>query len=114
MQFTKNTGVSQMPLGEICLERIATNEESHHRKGPLPNLSGHQINQPSNSPKGCQWPGYTTFSLDKDLESLAHPFRVDQRLKLQPRLRALRLGLSLIVDVRKFISLPERQQKSRL
>ena len=71
-------------------------------------------NQPSDSPKACQSPGYITFSLDKDLESFAHAFRVNQRLKLQPRAHAVRFGLSFIIQVRKFISLAESEQKSRL
>src|SRR5260370_27987971 len=54
-------------------------------------------------PQGLQSPGYITFSLDKDLESLAHAFRVDQRLELQPRFRTLRLTLSFIVPVHAFI-----------
>src|SRR5258708_39049573 len=54
------------------------------------------------------------LSLEQDLESFAHSFGVDQRLKLQPRFRALGLGLPLIVKVRKFISLPERHQKGSL
>src|SRR6266436_9007758 len=32
--------------------------------------------------------------LDEHLESLSHPFRVNQRLELQPRFGALRLGLT--------------------
>src|SRR6266481_3828963 len=54
------------------------------------------------------------LSLEQDLESFAHSFGVDQRLKLQPRFRTLCLGLPLIVKVRKFISLPERHQKGSL
>jgi hypothetical protein len=60
-------------------------------------------------PKPRQSPGYVTFSLDKDPESLAHAFWVDQRLELEPRFRAVCLGLSFIVEVRKFIPLRERQ-----
>jgi len=51
-------------------------------------------------------PGTPPCSLDKDLESLPIPSGGISVLSLQPRLHALRLGLSLIVDVRKFISLP--------
>src|SRR5713226_1523731 len=69
---------------------------------------------PLDSYETCQWRGRHTFSLDKDLESLAHPFRVDQRLELQPCFRAFRLRLALIIEVRKFISLPEPKQKCRL
>jgi hypothetical protein len=35
------------------------------------------VNQPSDSAKACQSPGYITFSLDKGLESLPHAFGVD-------------------------------------
>src|SRR6267143_2664902 len=104
----KTRGVPRSPSASPRMKSPTTSEEA-----PLLHLSG-TLTQPSDTPKACQWPGYTTFSLDKDLESLPHPFRVDQRLKLQARFRAVRLGLSLIVEVRKFISLPERQQKSRL
>src|SRR6266403_3973792 len=52
--------------------------------------------------------------LDEHLEPFSHPFGVDQRLELQPRFCALGLTLSFIVQVREFISLPERQQKRRL
>src|SRR5260370_11962270 len=62
-------------------------------------------------PQGLQSPGYITFSLDKDLESLAHAFRVDQRLELQPRFRTLRVTLAFIVQVREFILLPQREEK---
>src|SRR5260370_3668963 len=51
-------------------------------------------------PQGLQSPGYITFSLDKDLESLAHAFMVDHTLELQPRFRTPRLPLSFIVQVR--------------
>ena len=82
-------------------------------EGALLHLSG-TLNQPSDSPKARQTPRYITFSLDKGLESLAHAFGVDQRLELKARFRAVRLGLFLIVEVRKFIPLAEREQKSRL
>jgi hypothetical protein len=36
---------------------------------------------------------------------------MDQRLQLQPRFRALGLGLSFVVEVGKFVSLPQRQEK---
>src|SRR5260370_32491861 len=49
-----------MPLGEICLECIATNEESHQRKGPLPNLSGHQISRQI-PPRAVSGPGTPPF-----------------------------------------------------
>src|SRR6267143_3459426 len=66
------------------------------------------------SSQTCQRRTNHAFSLDKNLESLSHPFGMDQRLELQARAHAVRLGLSLLVQVRKFISLPEREQKSRL
>ena len=115
MQHLQKTVGTQISIDGTRSERIATTEDSDHvgREGPLLHFSG-TPNQPSDSPKACQWPGYITFSLDKDLESLPHAFRVDQRFELQPRFRAVRLGLTLIVEVRKFISLAEREQKGRL
>src|ERR1700674_854243 len=52
--------------------------------------------------------------LDEHLEPFSHPFGVDQRLELQTRFCALGLALSFIVQVCKFISLSERQQKRGL
>jgi len=95
-------------------ERIATNEESDHiGRGPLLAFEW-DPNSAVRYPQGLSVPGYTAFSLDKEPGIAPHPFRVDQRLKLQARFRAVRLGLSLIVEVRKFIPLSERQQKSSL
>src|SRR5882724_3358265 len=55
-----------------------------------------------------------SLSLDEHLEPFSHPFGVDQRLELQPRANTVRLGFALIVEVREFISLAEREQKCRL
>src|SRR5258705_11694354 len=61
-----------------------------------------------------QWRRRNVFSLHQDLKPLSHPFGVDQRLELQSGFRALRFGLPFIVEVGKFISLPQRQKKGCL
>src|SRR5882757_1046815 len=67
-----------------------------------------------NSGQAGQWRSSHALSLHKQLESFAHALRMDQRLQLQPRFGPLRLGLPLVVEVGKLISLPERHQESRL
>jgi hypothetical protein len=58
--------------------------------------------------KTRQWRGIHAFLLDQHLESLSHAFGMNERLELQPSFRAFRLGLAFIVEVGKFVSLPER------
>src|SRR5258708_6899576 len=114
MQHLQKTGgVPRCPLLESVLSASQRPKIPEWRKGRLPHLSGTPY-QPLDSRETCQWRGHHTFLLDKDLESLTHTFVMDQRLQLQPRFRALRLTLSFIVEVGKFISLPQRDEKCRL
>jgi hypothetical protein len=83
--------------------RLRPSDSHHAGRGPLLHLSATRV---SDCPKACQSPGYLTFSLDKDLEALTHPFGVDQCLELQPRPGAFAFSLPLIVEVREFIPLP--------
>src|SRR5882762_6423435 len=61
-----------------------------------------------------QWRVRHPFSLDQDLEPLAHALGMDERLELQACANTFRLALPLIVKVCEFIALPERQQECGL
>src|SRR5438105_15689590 len=113
--FTKNTGgwgplwLARNPRSapKAAVAHPFRGEVSLFRPARTPNqkLDAHQTGQLR---------GADPLSLHQHLEPFPHPFGMDQRLELQPRFRALRLGLSVIVEVGKFISLAERQQKGRL
>src|SRR5260370_17262176 len=67
-----------------------------------------------NPRQSCEPRPRNSLLLDEHLEPFPHAFGMDQCLELQPRFRALGLALSFVIEIGKFISLPQRQQKSRL